>query len=344
MQLMRLAVAGLGFMGSVHLKALRSIPEIHLAAVVSRDESKLAGDLSRTGGNLASGGEIFDFSCAKKYRDLPSVLSDSEIDAVDLCIPTDLHESAAIAALRAGKHVLVEKPMALSFDACQRMIAEARRSSGVLMVAQVLRFFPAYRVLVDAVKDLGAIRSATFRRRCARPAWADWQSDLARSGGAVLDLLIHDLDFVQRLFGAPQAVAATGRVEADVDIVSAQLFYASGLVVDVTGGWHPGKFPITMKYRVTGSDASIEFNFNQHPPRMTRQGVSHEVPLAQVAGYSAGHSDGYTAELAYFAECVRLGREPDLCRPVESADAVRLALAIIESRQRNGERISCKSE
>lgn len=336
MQVMRLAVVGLGFMGGVHINALKSIPAVRLAAVVSRDEAKLSGDLRGSGGNLGGGGEIFDFSRVKKYRDFTAALALPEIDAFDLCVPTDLHESMAIEALRAGKHVLVEKPMALTAAACQRMIGEARRAGRVLMAGQVLRFFPAYRVLLDAVKDSGEIRSATFRRRCARPAWAAWQKDSSRSGGAVLDLLIHDLDFVLRLFGAPNAVTATGRVEGDADIVSARLFYAGGRVVDVTGGWHPGKFPITMKYRVTGGDFSIEFNFNEHPPRITRGGVTADMQLAK--------ADGYAAEIAYFAKCARLGRIPELCRPEESAEAVRLAQAVVESRKRNGEEISWKSE
>src|SRR6266849_2489920 len=119
---MRLAVVGLGFMGTTHLRAiLAGGAELH--AVVSASERKLSGDLSGTGGNLVSGGDDdrFDFSGVKKYRDLSAALNDPEIEAVDLCLPTDLHESAAIEALRHGKHVLVEKPMALDEAACQRM-------------------------------------------------------------------------------------------------------------------------------------------------------------------------------------------------------------------------------
>src|SRR5579872_2466923 len=232
---MRIAVVGLGFMGCVHLKALRSVPEVRLAAVVSREESKLAGDLSATGGNLAGGRERFDFCGVRKYRDLESALADPEIDAIDLCLPTDLHEPAAIKSLRAGKHVLVEKPMALTEAACRRMIDTARRAERVLMVGQVLRFFPAYRAAAQAIPQLGTLKSATFRRRCARPTWGEWQGDPARSGGAVLDLLIHDLDFVLLLFGAPRAVLATGRQERNTDIVSARLFYDAGFTVDVVG-------------------------------------------------------------------------------------------------------------
>ena len=335
-QLMRLAVVGLGFMGSVHLKALRSVPDVKLSAVVSRDESKLGGDLSHAGGNLAGSGEHFDFSGVRKYRDLDSALADPEIDAVDLCLPTDLHEQTTIRSLRAGKHVLVEKPMALSTAACKRMLDEARRAQRVLMVGHVLRFFPAYRAVSEAMQDLGEIRSATFRRRCARPTWADWQSDSTRSGGAVLDLLIHDVDFVLHLFGPPVAIAASGRLDRDIDIVSAELSYDGGFKVDIVGGWHPGRFPITMKYRVIGSHGSVDFNFNAHPPRIHRNGVFENLPLTD--------ADGYAAEIAYFARCVQSGRDPVECKPEDSARAVRLSLAIIEARKRNGEKIPWKSE
>ncbi len=332
---MRVAVAGLGFMGSVHLNALCSIPGAQLAAVISRDEKKLQGDLTRAGGNIGDGGSQFDFSGIRKYRALADALRDPEIDAIDLCIPSDLHESAAIESLRAGKHVLLEKPMALSASACDRLIEEANRTGRVLMVGHVLRFFPSYLAVADAIAGLGEIRSATFRRRCARPTWSDWQRDSSRSGGAVLDLLIHDLDFALHLFGVPLAIAATGRVEQDVDIASAQLFY-EGMTVNVTGGWHPGKFPITMKYRVVGSRASVEFDFNKYAPRILEGGVSRDLPLEQ--------GDGYAREIAYFVECARRNRQPERCRPEESANAVRLALLVIESRKRGGERISWKSE
>src|SRR5579885_2116524 len=164
-------------MGGVHLKALRSIPEIQVAAVVSRDEKKLAGDLTGSQGNIGGPAERFDFSGVRKYRELGHALRDREIDAVDLCVPTDLHEPAAIESLRAGKHVLVEKPMALDAAACDRMIEEAHRARRILMVGHVLRFFPAYRVLSEMLGGLGGVKSATLRRRCARPNWGDWQHD-----------------------------------------------------------------------------------------------------------------------------------------------------------------------
>src|SRR5579872_4196694 len=119
---MRIGILGLGFMGSTHAKAMRGTPGLELAAVYSGDERKLAGDLSDVRGNIGGPGEKLDFSAVKKYREIEPLLHDPAIDAVDICLPTDLHEWAAVEALRAGKHVLVEKPMALDSTGGGRML------------------------------------------------------------------------------------------------------------------------------------------------------------------------------------------------------------------------------
>src|SRR5215472_16223631 len=137
---MKIAVAGLGFMGSTHIKALRSVPQAQLIAVVSNDEKKLSGDLSGIQGNLGGPGEKMDFSGVRKYRTISEVLGDRDVEAVDICLPTRLHAPTTLAALRAGKHVLVEKPMALDAPSTDAMLTEARSSGRVLMTGQVLRF------------------------------------------------------------------------------------------------------------------------------------------------------------------------------------------------------------
>ena len=111
---MKIAMIGLGFMGSTHLKAYRNVPDVELVAVSSDDPVKLTGDLSDIKGNLGGSGEKLDFSGLRKYADYREVCADADVEAVDLCLPTDLHAPAAIAALNAGKHVLVEKPMAIN--------------------------------------------------------------------------------------------------------------------------------------------------------------------------------------------------------------------------------------
>src|SRR5215831_19461034 len=110
---MRLGVIGLGFMGSTHLKAATGIPGVEIGAVCSRDERKLAGDFSEVRGNSGDAGGSADLSGAARYRDISALLADDSIDAVDICLPTGMHERVTVDALRAGKHVIVEKPMAL---------------------------------------------------------------------------------------------------------------------------------------------------------------------------------------------------------------------------------------
>ncbi|HVW85966.1 MAG TPA: Gfo/Idh/MocA family oxidoreductase, partial [Bryobacteraceae bacterium] len=149
---MNVAVAGLGFMGATHLKAWRQIPAARLVAVQSSDEAKLAGDLTSISGNLGSGGEKMDFSGIRKYGAVGALLQDPDIDAIDLCVPTDQHAPLAIAALRAGKHVFLEKPMALDPSGADAVRRAAEESGRVLMVGHVLRFSPAYR---RASKGLG---------------------------------------------------------------------------------------------------------------------------------------------------------------------------------------------
>ena len=147
-------------MGGVHLRALREVASATLEAVFSNDERQLTGDLTATQGNLGRPGESLDFSGIKVYRDLPGVLGDADIDAVDLCLPTFLHEEVAVAALQAGKHVLVEKPMALDGISARRMIAASEQAGRIFMCAQVLRFFPEYVALKNVMSGLGAVRGA----------------------------------------------------------------------------------------------------------------------------------------------------------------------------------------
>jgi predicted dehydrogenase len=236
--------------------------------------------------------------------------------------------------------VLVEKPLALDGAAADAIVGEARRNGRTLMTAHVLRFLPDYVVLRDAVRagQLGAARFATFRRRCAAPGWGGWLQDPSKSGGGVFDLLIHDVDMCLQLFGRPETVAATGVSDAarGIDCLDASLFYADRTAVSVIGGWHnPGAFPFSMEYTVTFDGGTIDFHSAGRPPTLyAADGAERALPRKD--------EDGYAAEIAYFVECCRTGREPDVCPPQESADAVKLMLLLLEARQRNGEKIPCR--
>ncbi len=327
-------------MGSTHLKALQNIPRAELAAVVSEDAVKLSGDLSAIQGNIGGPGERFDFSQVRRYRRIEDALGDREIEAVDLCLPTYLHAPVAIRALEAGKHVLVEKPMALTGEESGRMLDAARSAGRVLMVAQVLRFWPDYQPLLEmhAAGRLGAVRAAVFRRRCAAPAWGKWLEDPAKGGGGVFDLLIHDVDLCVHLFGIPSAVSATGyeNMAGGLDVITAELHYPDAGSVIVTGGWHhPKSYPFSMEYTVSGDGGTLEYSSAGRRPVFYRQDGGSEEPALP-------SRDGFQGELEYFLDCAAANRTPALCPPEESAAAVRLTRLMLEARSRGGERIPCQ--
>jgi len=316
-------VVGLGFMGSTHVRAARALPGVELAAVCSRDPRKLSGDFSEIRGNIGDPAGHVDLAGVAQYREIGAVLADASIEAVDICLPTAMHEDVALAALRAGKHVLVEKPMAPDGASALRMVDEAERRKLTLMAAQVIRFWPEYAALRETVRSgrLGKFRGAVFRRRCAAPAWGSWE------GGGAFDLLIHDVDFVLHLFGKPEALSTTGVADDDagIDILHATFFYPDGADVLITGGWmNRGAYPFSMEFTATFDRDTVEFS--------TASG-------AGALGCPPGSA--YTAEMAYFARCCA-GEPNRLCPPRESADAIGLLRMALDARARRGEKLACR--
>jgi predicted dehydrogenase len=337
---MRIAVFGLGFMGSTHLKAWKNVKGATLFAVADEFEKRLTGDLSDIQGNIGGPGEKMDFSQVRKYRTTQEALADAEIEAVDICLPTDQHLSVAVAALKAGKHVLVEKPMALDAAGVDQVLAAAAGSGKVLMTGQVCRFNPAYHAAAQMLRSgkLGTLRAALLRRRCAAPAWSKWLHKPEISGGGVFDLLIHDVDACLYCFGVPQSVAATGYEDMPhgIDFIEARLQYANGAIVVVTGGWHhPKAYPFSMEFTISADGGTLEYNSAGRPFTLYRADGETETP-------SLPDPDIFQEEIEYFLECAQAGRKPERCPPEDSALAVKLMRLMLESRSRKGETIACR--
>ena len=326
----KIGMVGLGFMGAVHLSAYSKIPDAEVIAVCTERDRALSSDLNLAGGNLGRDLGKFDFSGVKQCRQWRELV-DSNLDIVDICLPTDLHPEVSIAALAAGKHVLCEKPMALTSTDCDRMIAAAHESNRILMIAQVLRFWPEYLALKEFVekRQFGAVRSATFVRQCGLPDWSKWLPVSARSGGAVVDLLIHDIDQIIWLFGTPQWVAA--KQLGDADALTATFFYPVGPEVRLQGGWFAPGAPLQMSFQVRAERAAMEFTSDG----LTLSDQDGQQKKVEATG------DGYEAEISYFMDCIRDGRQPARCLPEDSARSLQIALALKESRAQGGEQIRC---
>jgi predicted dehydrogenase len=319
-------------MGSTHAGAFANMNGVELAAVCTHNLQALSGDFQFSGGNLNRETQVHDFSKVRKCSDWSEIVRDSELDAVDICLPTDLHAPVAIDAMRAGKHVLCEKPLALTAADCDRMIAESEPRDRVLMAAQVLRFWPAYTYLERFVKlrEYGETLSATFIRRCGVPDWSRWLTDDSRSGGAVLDMLIHDIDQALWLFGTPDRIAAKSL--GGIDTVAATFIYPNGPEVRIQGGWFAAGAPLLMTFQVRAERAELE---------LTPQGLYLSDQAGERKQVELDGADPYQTELAYFVQCCRHNRKPERCMPQNSARAVKLALLVKQSRAMGGEQLKC---
>jgi predicted dehydrogenase len=273
-----------------------------------------------------------DLSEAAKYQDWKQLIADPAVDALDICLPTDLHAQVALAALSAGKHVLCEKPMALSAEECDVMLASAKEGNRVLMIGHVLRFWPAYEYMQQFVRsgDTGEVQSATFTRTCGLPDWSSWLLSKERSGGAVLDLLVHDLDQVLLLFGTPDAIRA--KPLGTFDAVTATFLYRDGPEIRVQGGWLASGTPFSMAFQVRTTHALLEME----PNGLMLSDVEGERSSVQLP-----NADPYAEQLSYFQQCCDNGRRPDRCPPEASALAVKVGLLLKRSVDLDGEMIKC---
>ncbi|MCC7409554.1 MAG: Gfo/Idh/MocA family oxidoreductase [Phycisphaeraceae bacterium] len=317
-----IGVIGLGMMGRMHIESYASIPGANLVAIADADPQRAKGDLSSTWGNLpAGGGSLLDMSRVKGFTNYRDLLALPEVDVVDICLPTPCHHEAALAALAAGKHVVCEKPLARTLDQARQIAAAAKKAKGFFMPAMCIRFWPAYVWLKHAVvtAPYGKVLAASFQRLGSYPP--GWFRDGKQSGGALLDLHIHDVDFVYYLFGSPQAVTSQGYAAAtgQVDHVLTHYHYKNVPLVVAEGGWaFHTPHPFRMTWHVNFEHATVE---------MTRDGkvTLYRDNRAETVNIPDGM--GYPAELAYFLQCVQAGVRPTTVTADDAVESLRIAFA-----------------
>jgi len=330
-------VIGLGFMGRTHVAAWAAaaaagLPN-RLVAVCDPDPARRAGRLP-AGGNLGpgvSGTRLFDPRKVAGCERPEELLARDDVDVVSICTWTDSHVDLALAALAAGKHVLVEKPIALRERAAARLAAAARAARTLCLPAMCMRFWPGWSWLRDAVADgrYGAVRSAAFRRLGSHPGWASsFYADPRRSGGALFDLHVHDADFITWLFGMPRSVSAAGTH----DHVTTQYRFDHGPAhVVAEAGWdHDPGMPFRMAYTLVFEHATADFDGARDPAlRLFRDG--HEQPVELPAG------TGYDGEVRHLLTAIAHGAA--LQATCDEAQAVTRLLAAEESSLRSGQSV-----
>jgi myo-inositol 2-dehydrogenase/D-chiro-inositol 1-dehydrogenase len=254
-------------------------------------------------------------------------------DVVDICSPTETHPQLILAGIAAGKPVICEKPLALTGALAAALASSAAEAGVSLYPAHVLRFFPEYARAKEAV-DAGAVGTVAvsrFTRRGEYPSWSPWFADESKSGGIVLDQMIHDLDMALWISGAVVRVyAVRSKPVAQSSVVSAQvvLTHSTGAISYVTGVWGAAGTKFSTSFSIAGARGVIEHD--------TRKDATVQLDIAKTVDHATTRPDISAVESPFFAELREfvLGLRGELEPRVTAADgvmAVRVARAAIES-------------
>ncbi len=320
------AILGGGFMGQTHANGFAALGErVRVKTVCSRTAER--------------GRRVAETVGAAFTTDLEATLADSEIDAVDVCLPTQLHREVAERAFATGKDVFLEKPIALSLEDADAILRAAEASGRELAVGLVLRFFPEYVEIQRRVAagELGRPREASAYRLSFPADWNEWMRDPAQSGGVPVDLMVHDFDQLNALLGLPRRVFARA-VGGSTGHVAALLQYDGAEAVVEGSMAMPTSYPFSAGLRVLCEHGVVEHGFRAAPPAeggniggdvqsFLRMHPADGAPL-EVA---VDPVDPWAAEIAEFVACLEQGRSVTQGTGGQARDALRVSLAVSRS-------------
>jgi predicted dehydrogenase len=314
------AILGGGFMGGAHAAGYRELGDrVRVKTVASR-------------GPRAA--KVAESVGAAVTTDLNEAIFDREIDAVDVCLPTPLHREVAERAFAAGKHVFLEKPIALTADDADAILRAAEGSGRSFMVGLVLRFWPEYVELQRRVAggELGRPVAVSAVRLSPPADWNDWMGDRRQSGGVAVDLLIHDFDQMNWLLGRPRTVVAREPLEGHV-VATVEYDGASGTA---EGSMRmPRTYPFSSAIRVLAERGAAEYAFSAAPAEeggnigaaTAPRGLRLYPADGEAASVPVESGDPWAPELEYFVDCLEGDRQPQRGTGEQAREALLVALA-----------------
>jgi predicted dehydrogenase len=295
-------------------------------------EAEIVGVLDLRGAEAYPQGPVF--------TDWDTLLAETNPDIIDICTPTPAHREYVEKAAAAGKAIFVEKPLARTMEDCDAIIAAIEKASVPAMSGHVVRYFPEFAA-AKAVIDNGGIGKAVTVRTARMAGFPqilgrkNWYADPDMSGGVVLDMILHDFDWLRWTFGPVTRVYARGlfglnEYVGQLDYALVTLKFASGTVGHVTGSWaHPGGFRTTLE--VAGDNGLIDHDSNRSAPitaslRATGGGAGVAVPESPMTATD----DPYYKELHAFVQALEAGVTPPIT-VYDAREATKIALAALES-------------
>ena len=337
---LKVGIIGLGSMGSTHLDIYSKIKEVEVIAIADSIQSRLDGS-SKAEGNISGQAEggVTGLS-AIKYLYGMELIENPDIDIVDICVGTDLHFTFVEAALSKGKHVLVEKPLARTYDEAKKIIQLAEQSSKYVMSAMCLRYWPAWVFLKEAIDSnaYGKCLSLNFKRQTSFPGGA-FYSDHNQCGGALLDLHVHDTDFVNYCLGLPEAVFSQGYKgpSGGIDHIATHYIYnQSDLspLVSSEGSWTMQEgYGFNMSYTANFENGTLSYLLEQDETlKLFRSGSEPE-------SINLKEGMGYEFEIRTFVDEILSGKSTNLDLLRQAAETV----AIVEAEKTSIETCSLVS-
>jgi predicted dehydrogenase len=321
----RVGIVGCGVMGGVHAQSWARTPAtVSGVYAIDTDQADALAQLH----NVTA------------HASLDALIA--TVDVVDVCTPTDTHHDIVLRAAAAGKHVVCEKPLALTLEQGRAMLAACERAGVMLLVGHVVRFFPEYALaksVVDEGKigDVGVIRLKRSGFQPRRPN--NWFLDYARSGGLLLDLMIHDFDYARWVGGDVVSVfAKTVRSQdpgAKGDYGQAILRHESGAISHVEGAWAypPPMFQTALE--IAGDGGLIEHPAASSIPIEVYLNTADNADLPDIAIPTSPLLDNpYVVEIAHFYD-VLTGEDAPRITAADALAALQIGLAAIESAQAN---------
>jgi len=303
----KIGVIGLGWPGNEHLKGYAAVPNATVVALCDLKADLLAQKAA-------------EFGVKRTFVNYRQMLRQADIDAIDVCLPNDLHARVTVAALQAGKHVLCEKPPARNSREAQKMADQAQKSGKTLMYAVCLRFASSAQYVKAHIQagDFGDVYwgRTVYHRRRGIPAGSDgWFTLKARSGGgALIDIGVHALDCAWWLMGCPRPVAVSGAVYAKFahtapagvkcnveDSAFAMIKFANDATLILETSWALNQRGGSI-LQLGGTKGGVEM----HPLTIfTERGGVMIDSTPQVPGNNI-----YADEIRHFVDCVQHHREP----------------------------------
>ncbi len=332
--MLKVGIAGIGFMGWIHWLAYQEIEGVEVVAIATPEDDRRAGDWTSIKGNFGPPGAKVDLSGLKTYTDLDGMLADPslEIDLVDICLPPAMHCDAIVKSAESGKHVFCEKPLALNLEDCDRAVAACDNSGKRLMVGQVLPFFVEFQFVRQAVAsgEYGKLIGGTFKRVISDPQWLKNFYDPAIIGGPLFDLHVHDAHFIRLMFGMPTGAYSCGRLRGEVVEYCNSIFKFEDPAVAVTctsGVINQQGRPFTHGFEVHFEKATIQFEFHAFADSPETMPVKVLTEDGSVVRPDLGDGDpifAFGREIKEVAECLINNRTSDVLNGSIARDAIEI--------------------